>query len=67
MEKPDYLFLDEPTNAVDADGVQIFYKIIREEAKRGTVVLVSSHVNSDIKELAEEVFQMEQGRLRKIC
>lgn len=66
MEKPDYLFLDEPTNAVDAEGVQIFYKIIKEEAKRGTVVLVSSHVNSDIKELAEEVFQMEQGRLSKI-
>ena len=67
MEKPDYLFLDEPTNAVDAEGVQIFYKIIKEEAKRGTVVLVSSHVDSDIKELAEEVFQMERGRLRKIC
>lgn len=66
MEKPDFLFLDEPTNAVDAEGVQIFYKIIKEEAKRGAVVLVSSHVNSDIKELAKEVFKMEKGRLSKI-
>lgn len=66
MEQPDFLFLDEPTNAVDVDGVQVFYKIIREEAKRGAVVLVSSHINSDIRELADEVYQMDHGKLTKI-
>lgn len=65
MEKPDFLFLDEPTNAIDAEGVQIFYQIIREEAKRGAVVLVSSHVNSDIKELADEVYMMDKGVLTR--
>jgi len=59
------LFLDEPTNAIDAEGVQIFYQIIREEAKRGAVVLVSSHVNSDIKELADEVYMMDKGVLTR--
>ena len=66
MEQPDFLFLDEPTNAVDVDGVQVFYKIIREEAKRGAVVMVSSHINSDIRELADEVYQMDHGKLTKI-
>lgn len=66
MEQPDFLFLDEPTNAVDVDGVQVFYKIIREEAKRGAIVLVSSHINSDIRELADEVYQMDHGKLTKI-
>lgn len=65
MEQPDFLFLDEPTNAIDAEGVQIFYQIIREEAKRGAVVLVSSHVNSDIKELADEVYMMDKGVLTR--
>lgn len=65
MEKPDFLFLDEPTNAIDAEGVQIFYQIVREEAKRGAVVLVSSHVNSDIRELADEVYIMDKGVLNK--
>ena len=63
MEQPDFLFLDEPTNAVDADGVQLFHKIIRGEAKRGAVVMVSSHINSDIRELADQVYQMDHGKL----
>ena len=63
MEKPDFLLLDEPTNAVDAEGVKIFYKIIQEEAARGAVVIVSSHVNSDIQTLAEEVYVMDRGKL----
>ena len=63
MEQPDFLFLDEPTNAIDVDGVQVFYKIIREEAKRGVVVMVSSHINSDIRELADQVYQMDHGKL----
>ena len=63
MEQSDFLFLDEPTNAVDVDGVQVFYKIIREEAKRGAVVMVSSHINSDIRELADQVYQMDHGKL----
>lgn len=63
MEQPDFLFLDEPTNAIDVDGVQVFYKIIRDEAKRGAVVMVSSHINSDIRELADQVYQMDHGKL----
>ena len=63
MEQPDFLFLDEPTNAIDVDGVQVFYKIIREEAKRGAVVMVSSHINSDIRELADQVYKMDHGKL----
>lgn len=63
MEKPDFLLLDEPTNAVDAEGVKIFYKIIQEEAARGAVVIVSSHINSDIQTLAEEVYVMDKGKL----
>lgn len=63
MEKPDFLFLDEPTNAVDAEGVQVFYQIIKEEAERGAVVIVSSHVNSDIQTLAEKTYLMDKGKL----
>lgn len=63
MEHPDYLFLDEPTNAIDAEGVQVFYQIIKEEAERGAVVLVSSHINADISELADCIYKMDAGKL----
>ncbi len=62
MEKPDFLFLDEPTNAIDKDGVVIIRWIIEEEAKRGAVVLMASHVSQDVSDLCSEVYFMEEGR-----
>ena len=66
MEKPNYIFLDEPTNAIDKKGVQLVYNIIREEAERGAVVCVSSHVDEDISNLCEEVYWMEKGICKKV-
>lgn len=65
MERPDILLLDEPTNALDAASVQNFYEIIKEEAERGAVILVASHNQSDIDDLCDEVFYMEDGVLSK--
>lgn len=66
MEKPDFLFLDEPTNAIDKNGIQLVYKIVREEAERGAVVCVSSHIDQDISNLCEEVYKMEKGVCEKV-
>ena len=66
MENPDFLFLDEPTNAIDQEGVLLARKIILEEAKRGAVVLLSSHVNQDISALCREVYQMNSGNCKKL-
>lgn len=67
MEKPDFLFLDEPTNAIDQEGVPLVRKIILEEAQRGAVVLLSSHANQDISALCKEVYQIHAGNCRKLC
>lgn len=66
MEKPQFLFLDEPTKAIDEAGVRLFYKIVKEEAQRGAVVLISSHINSDIRELTGEIYKMEHGVLEHL-
>jgi ABC-2 type transport system ATP-binding protein len=63
MERPDYLFLDEPMNALDEDGGRLIKKIIKEEAERGAVVLLVSHNKSDIDELCDTVLHIENGRL----
>ncbi len=63
MEKPDFLFLDEPTNALDAEGVEIVRNIIREEAKRGALVFLASHNLEDIDILCDETFKMAEGSL----
>lgn len=61
MEQPDFLFLDEPTNSIDADGTKVIRKIIEQEAGRGAVVLLASHISQDISELCENTFAMRWG------
>ena len=41
MEMPELLILDEPTNALDADGIGMVARLISEERARGCTVLVS--------------------------
>lgn len=66
MERPDFLFLDEPTNSIDETGVELFYKIVSEEAERGAVVLILSHIKSDIKTLADKVYLMKDMTLTEV-
>ena len=63
MEKPQVLLLDEPTNAIDAEGVALTPEIMRQEADRGAVVLLASHISADIHDLCCKVYRMDRGRL----
>ena len=63
MEKPDVLFLDEPTNALDAEGVEEIRKVIIEEKERGAIVLIASHNKEDIEILADKVYHMDSGKI----
>lgn len=63
MEQPDILLLDEPTNAIDREGVELVHRIIRQEADRGAIVVLASHINVDIRTLCDQVFLMKQGVL----
>lgn len=63
MEKPQVLLLDEPTNAIDAEGVALTHEIMRQEADRGAVVLLASHISANIHDLCCKVYRMDRGRL----
>lgn len=63
MEQPQLLILDEPTNALDEDGVQLIRQVVREENERGATVLLASHNREDIDELCDACFRMKDGRL----
>ena len=66
MERPELLLFDEPTNGLDAKGMELFYNIVREEAKRGAIICIASHVRENITELCDEVYLMKSGRLERI-
>lgn len=65
MEKPDIIMLDEPTNALDEEGVDLIRKIIKEEKERGALILLASHNKEDIKMLADKVFYLSGGELEE--
>lgn len=63
MEKPEIVILDEPTNSLDEDGVDLVKHIVRNEKERGALVIVSCHDEEILKGVSDEVFLLEQGRL----
>lgn len=65
MEKPDILMLDEPTNALDNDGIAEIRHIIMEEKERGALILIASHNREDIDLLADKVFTVNAGNIKE--
>ncbi len=63
IENPDIVILDEPTNALDVDGIEMVKKVIREQKERNAIVIIASHDAVVIKELADTVYVMKDGRL----
>ena len=66
LERPKLLILDEPTNALDSDGVAMLKGIVREEKKRGALILLSCHDAGILEEMADRIAYMEAGRITGI-
>ena len=64
MEEPDIIILDEPTNALDSDGVAMLKEILHDQRERGALVLISCHDLPTLQELSDEIYLMESGALR---
>ena len=65
MERPDLILLDEPSNALDLNGVDEIRKILDEEKQRGAMILLASHSAEDIRILADKVYLVENGTIRE--
>lgn len=63
MEHPDIIILDEPTNALDSDGVKMVKRILQKEKERGALILISCHDLDILKELSDVIYLMNVGRL----
>lgn len=63
METPDVIMLDEPTNALDRNGVELIREVIKQEKERGAIVLLASHNPSDLSILVDQLYEMENGSI----
>jgi len=59
----DLLVLDEPTNGLDPQGTREIRVLVRELADQGHTVLVSSHLLSEVEQVATHIGIMSAGRL----
>ncbi|MBO6159016.1 MAG: ABC transporter ATP-binding protein [Firmicutes bacterium] len=63
MESPELILLDEPTNALDENGIADICQLIKEEKTRGSLIVVASHDADVLKDLADITYIMKEGRI----
>lgn len=66
MEDPQIMIFDEPFSGLDKQSVKDVKKILLDEKKKGKTILIASHIDSDLKGLCDEFYEMDVGRLEKI-
>lgn len=65
MEDQDLLIFDEPTNALDKEGSQMFKNLMMQLKGQGKTILIASHNENEINYLSDEIYEMESGILSK--
>ena len=61
---PDILILDEPTNGLDPSGIQEIRTLIRTlSEERGITIIVSSHLLSEVEQMADYVGIIHHGHM----
>ena len=65
MHEPELLILDEPTSGLDPLMQSIFHDILVEERKKGTTILYSSHVLSEVSNISNRVGFIKDGKIIK--
>src|SRR5215469_18814377 len=63
LGNPKYLILDEPANGLDPEGIAWLREFIKAYADRGNAVFVSSHLLSEMSQMADNVVVIGKGRL----
>jgi ABC-2 type transport system ATP-binding protein len=63
MHRPELMILDEPTSGLDPLVQRTFLELARETASAGACVFLSSHVLTEVEDVADRVGILREGRL----
>lgn len=66
MERPDILILDEPFNGLDRDGRREVSRIINDYVTDDKIVLLTSHIDGDMDQLADKIYEIDDGRIYSV-
>ena len=65
MHSPKILIVDEATSGLDPIMQKVFFDLIMEEKKKGTTILYSTHVLSEISKICDRVGFIKDGKIIK--
>ena len=63
MHEPKILILDEPTSGLDPIMQNVFYEILLEEKKKGTTILYSTHILSEVSKICDRIGIIKEGKI----
>jgi ABC-2 type transport system ATP-binding protein len=62
LKDPEVLILDEPANGLDPAGIKEVRELLKDLGAEGRTVFVSSHILSEVQQMADRVAIVAQGR-----
>ena len=63
LGNPELLVLDEPINGLDADGMRIMREVLVDIAKKGSTILISSHILGELEKIATHYGIVRGGKM----
>lgn len=64
LKKPKLILLDEPTNGIDSDGIQMLEELLRHLKEVGSTIVVTSHDRDFLDVVTSQCYEMKEGSLR---
>lgn len=65
LANPNILIFDEPINGLDVDGILWFRRLLRSLSDNGKAVFLSSHLMSEMSQVADHIIVLGQGNILK--
>lgn len=65
MHSPEILILDEPTSGLDPIMQNVFHNILLDEKAKGTTILYSSHILSEVSSICDKIGFIKDGKIIK--
>lgn len=66
LHEPKLIILDEPTGGLDPLMQQKFFDLLKGENKKGTTILFSSHILSEVQKLCDRVAIIKEGKIIEV-
>jgi len=63
INRPELIFLDEPTTGLDPQARRNLWNLIKDIRKEGTTVILTTHYMDEAEQLCDRIAIMDEGRI----